>query len=476
MMQSRHDKPASEPFDIVDGTIGRRTLLKSAAASLALGYGLPARAATSRTLITNAYVLTMDDHLGDLPGADILIEDGQIRAIGRNLSADDARNINADGAIALPGFIDTHWHMWNQIARNHAISERGGFAPTMATMAPLWSPDDSAAGVRLALAEAINAGITTVHNWAHNIRSPLHARAEYAAQAQVGVRGRFAYGHAQGIAADALMDLADLRQMASEARAPLLSLGVCLRGPDRSQEAIWRQEWVQARALGLPITTHSSYDAASAAQQPLRKLAEIGGLGPDTLIVHAVSADDAALSLMARAGAPLSLSPWTEMSVGYGAPPVARMVASGVTMSLSNDNVVLGGRIDMFAVMRLVVDLAAAESGDQTLVPPRTALRWATIEGARAMGMDRDVGSLRPGKRADLMLIRPAGRLTAPEGPLDRWLTHTALPDQVELVMIDGHVRKAQGMLVDIDLATLEEESRERAARLIDRASLHSPG
>jgi cytosine/adenosine deaminase-related metal-dependent hydrolase len=423
------------------------------------------RAAEPDVLITNAHVLTMDERLGDLPRGDVRIRGDRIVEIGSGLPSDGAGVIDAAGAILLPGFVDTHWHMWNHIARNHAASVEGGFGPTMAALAPHWTPEDSGAGVTLALAEAVAAGITTAHNWAHNTRSPAHARAEYAAHVRAGVRGRFAYGYPAGAAAGTSMDLDDLSRMAKGPLDPLVSLGVCLRGPDRSDEPVWRREWAAARSLGLPITTHTSYDSASAAKRPIAALAEAGLLGPDTLMVHATHADDATLALLAKLRAPLSLSPWTELEVGYGVPPIARMAAAGVPISLSNDNVVLAGRIDMFAVMRLSLDLASGEASRQSPIDSRTALAWATIGGARAMGMAASIGSVTPRKLADLILVRPAGLHGFPAGPADRFLTHSAQVSDIEMVMIGGRIRKRSGQ-VDFDVPALIRDCEARMARL----------
>jgi 5-methylthioadenosine/S-adenosylhomocysteine deaminase len=449
--------------------ITRRTALAGLAAS---GLPIGARAAAADLFIAGAHVVTMDDRLGDLPSADVRVRGDRIVAVGVGLPRDSAEIIDGRGAIVLPGFVDTHWHMWNQIARNRASSAKGGFAPTMAAVAPFWTPQDSAVGVSLALAEAAEAGITTAVNWAHNTRTPAHARAEYAAHARSGVRGRFAYGYSADARPDVVMDLTDLARMARGALDPMVSLGVCLRGPDRSEEPVWREEWAAARKLGLPISTHTSYAAASAARHPIARLAQAGFLGPDTMMVHATHASDADLAWLAKAGAPLSLSPWTELEVGYGLPPIGRMMAAKVAISLSNDNVVLAGRIDMFAVMKLTIDLLAGETGRQADGIERMALRWATIEGARALGMAENIGSITPGKMADIILVRPGELRSNGDSAVDRWLTHAVAPDDIELVLVGGRALKRDGRLTRNDIPALVGEGVHRMSEIATRANV----
>lgn len=187
----------------------RRSAL-TALGGAALAASMSATAAAPRPLLLRRadHVLTMAG--APLASTDILVRNGRIEAIGQELSAPDAETIDLSGHALLPGFVDTHWHMWNTALRGLARSSKGGFAPTMAAVAAQFSPADAAIGVELALAEAVNSGITTVHNGAHNTRSPDHAAAEVAAMVDSGVRGRFAYGYPQDAPRNQMMDLLHL--------------------------------------------------------------------------------------------------------------------------------------------------------------------------------------------------------------------------------------------------------------------------
>lgn len=429
----------------------------------------PNPASPGPILIRGGHVLPLDGP--DLARADVHLRDGRIVAVGPTLEVPGAEVIDARGALVLPGFVDTHWHMWNTLARGFAHSAAGGYRETWGRLSPLFTADDHALSVRLAALEAIDVGVTTVHDWAHNTRSPAHARAELGALVESGLRARFAYGYPNDAAADTPMDLADLRTLTRDHRHPRVDLGVCLRGPDRAADAVWRREWTTARGLGLPITTHIASNAAAAAKGSIKTLADADLIGPDTLMVHATGAARADLDRLAAARAPLSLSPWTELEIGYGIPPMADILASGVPLSLSNDNVVLAGRADMFSVMRVTADLAAGVAGTQQRVSDRDALRWATVGGAEAMGLGTQIGTLTAGKRADVIMVRADALNTTPHPDPATLLVRLARPADVDTVIIDGRVHKRGGRLA-ADPTPLLARARERFAALRKAAGL----
>src|SRR5256885_1697229 len=154
---------------------------------------LPAR---GEWLIRGATVLTMDPAVPDLAAGDVHVRDGAIVAAAPKIDAPSAQVIDGAGMIAVPGFIDTHFHLWNALFRIYIradVPALGSF-PVTARLGPLMAPEDSYRSVRLGAAEALAAGVTTVHNWSHNTRSPEHADAELLAMREIGIRGRFAYG------------------------------------------------------------------------------------------------------------------------------------------------------------------------------------------------------------------------------------------------------------------------------------------
>ena len=418
----------------------------------------------------------MDPAIGDIPRGDVLVRDGRIVAVGARLDAPGVERIDMRGRVVMPGFVDTHWHMWNTIARGFGTSAAGGFAKTMAALAKVWTPEASALGVRLACAEAVEAGITTVNNWAHNIKGPAFADAELAALRASGLRGRMSFGYPQALQPDQLMDLAALetfkRRAFDGASTGLVDLGICMRGPDRSAGPVWRREIAAARALGLPVTLHLASDRASAAKGFIAVMHAEKYLGPDVQVVHATHGTPRDFALLKEAGSPLSISPWTELEVGYGLPMLQAMADSGVEMGLSVDNMVLAGQADMFGVMRLTIDLAAGQREQQGVISHRRALEWATLGGARGLGYGAVTGSLTPGKRADIIAIDNGTLNTRPVRNVDFMLTHSARPADVDLVMIDGQLHKRNKRLLRVDTAALLAEADEMMAKLRAQAKV----
>ena len=178
----------------------------------------------------------MDPAIGDLARGDVHVRDGAIVAVAPEI-ATRASAIDARGMICMPGFIDTHWHLWTSVCR--AIIQlddpKRSYFPVTNAVGRHYTPEDSYRSVRLGAAEALSAGATTVHNWAHNIRSPEHADAELRAMRDMGVRGRLAYGTPQGYPDEQPMDLEGLARIQARVDAGqrnedgLLTLGICSR-------------------------------------------------------------------------------------------------------------------------------------------------------------------------------------------------------------------------------------------------------
>ena len=204
------------------------------------------------------------------------------------------------------------------------------------------------------------------------------------------------------------MDLAGLRRLHAEwdgrAAGGLLSLGMACRGPGGSDpamhvpEAVYRPEFDTARELGLPVTIHACGPPYAAAQ--IEALAQESLLGPDVQVVHANCATVAEIGHLADAGATVSISPFSELLVGYGMPQTAELLAAGVPLGLSADTTAHTGNADMFAIMKVTQGLANALARDEFAVTARRTLALATIDGARCLGLDAVTGSLTPGKRA----------------------------------------------------------------------------
>jgi 5-methylthioadenosine/S-adenosylhomocysteine deaminase len=441
--------------------------------SLTPAGALPAR---GEVLLANGYLLTMDPEICDLPVGDVHIADGVIVGVGEGLVAPGAERIDAAGMIVLPGLVETHWHMWNTLLRVLSDGRAGvaGYFRVGAALGPWFEPADSAVGVWLSCAEAISSGYTTVHNWGHNVRGPEHADAEVRVLAESGLRARFSYGWSAGHANTAAMDLVDLTRLHAASPGGLVSLGMAWRGsggsnPEmRVDASIYRAELAHARELGLPVTVHASGPASARGQ--LGVLAAAGLLGPDVQVVHANVASAAEIAALAASGAAVSVSPFTELQIGYGLPRTGDFLAAGVRTGLSVDTTMLSGNADPFAIMKVTQAVENGRAADEFALSARRVLQLATIEGAASMGLDHLVGSLTVGKRADVIMVSGrAANLGVWTDPV-RLLVTAAQPSDVDTVVVDGRILKRAGRLTAVDVAEVGGLAQEALGQVLGRA------
>ncbi len=416
-----------------------------------LAGSVPARA----LVIRGAHVLSMDPTLGEQRDCDVLIHGSRIMAVGAKLVAGEATEIDGRGKILLPGLVDAHWHMWNSLGRNSGPAQDGGaFFPTIVALGARYTPEIAQLAVRLSAAQARRAGVTTLNNWSHNLRSPEFADAEYGAMVASGLRGRFWYGYPQDLAADATMDLPAVIQWqrsVSQQRESRIDLGMAVRGPERTPEAVWRKEFETARELKLPISAHVAVTRALQQQhRAIARLAELDLLRPGVQLVHATHASDEDFQRIAAAGATVCLTPITEMRVGYGFPPIPALLRAKVRLSLGIDTTVLAGSANPYAGMQAALNVAAASAHDELALRAEDVLYWATQGGADEMGWGDRIGSVTPGKQADLVLIDAGHPDLAPVTYAAAAVVQSASPAAVTHVIANGRVHEAGAMQAEL--------------------------
>jgi 5-methylthioadenosine/S-adenosylhomocysteine deaminase len=434
-----------------------------------------------KTLIQGALVLTLDEGLGSLPRGDVLIDGDRIAAVGVGLSAKGAEVLDGEDRIVLPGFTDTHRHMWAAILRGCACYGDLGtyFHDVVFTYGANFTPDDTYTSIRLGLAEAIDSGITTLHAWEHNLQTREHADAAITAFEESGLRGRFSYGpssdpeagssFAQGTETIDLDHVLELRKtrFASDER---LHLGIACRGAEYSQPEIWQAEYAFAREQGLPFTTHTMMTRHDTERvRAISVYAEHRVLGPDHLLIHAIHANEDEIRALAETETPVSVSVFSELRTGMGIPPVVEMLRAGVNVNLSLDTMAASDNSDMFAAMRAQMCMERGRYEDATVYQPDTVLRQATLDGARALGLDEVTGSLTPGKKADLIMLRADDLNLGPLNVADGQIVLAAQPRNVDTVWIDGVVRKHSGELVDFDVPAAMKAAHVAVAGLSER-------
>jgi 5-methylthioadenosine/S-adenosylhomocysteine deaminase len=437
------------------------------------GTALPQR---GNFLVRGGQVLTMDDTLGDLAKGDVHVRDGAIVAVGENLSAPDAEIIDANAMIVMPGFVDTHWHLWSTALRMNVRADdpKDGYFPTTIRVGRFYTPADSYTNVRFGVAEGLLSGITTVHNWCHNTVSPLHADAELQAMKDIGIRGRYSYGAPQGLASDKPSDLPDIARVQKQwvSGDGMLGVGACLRTPafDNTRGAIsvdlFRTELEAVHKLGLQATIHCG------PKNLIDLLGKNKFLGPGLLLVHPQGMTDDELKMIGETSSPWSTAPMIEMSYSFvrsGRTQYAELKALGVPLGLSID-ASTATNTDYFNVMRSLMWSDWQRTGAPVRVKPRELVSLATIGGAKVMGLADKVGSLTPGKRADLILVRANDMNLAPvKDPYHAMVFH-GQPSNVDTVMVDGRILVRRSAHTAIDVPKLLAEAADSAQGIEERS------
>jgi 5-methylthioadenosine/S-adenosylhomocysteine deaminase len=430
-------------------------------------------------LIQGGSVVSMDPDVGTLRRADVHVQDGRIIGVGAGLHAPGAEVLDASRMIVMPGLVDSHFHMWSTVGRNF-VSEGFEYFPAKWATSAVYQPGDFYRSVTLGLVECVAAGITTVHNWSHNTRSPVHADAELAAHRDGLVRARYAYGHRDLLPEDEPLDFTDIDRVRGQwfgPRSPfdgLVHLGVNLRGPDLGTMAVFDQEMAAAIARGLPVAIHTVQGGSTAVRAP--DLEAKGYLGPNFLLCHFLAATEADRQAMARTGTPLSFAVHSELRLGEAGDPRAallRMLAAGVCVTLSIDAASLAP-VNLFEAMHVAWNMGIPwqETDTKDLEPLsfRRCIEMATINGARALGLEAVTGSLTPGKRADLIMLNTRDLNIAPVVDLESTIVRSATPANIDTVMIDGRILKRHRELVAFDVARVVQEAEQSSREVRARA------
>ncbi len=435
---------------------------------------LPAR---GEFVVRGAHVLSMDPQIGDLASGDVHVRDGAIIAVAASVNAPGAEIIEGAGTICMPGFVETHWHLWTSCLRPiiRADDAKLSYFPVTSRLGPHYTPEDAYRSVRHGLSEAISAGVTTVHNWAHNIQSPEHADAEMRAMRDMGIRGRFSYGTPQGGSNEKPMDAADLARVQKEwlPGHPMLSLGISSRNvgkdpnPMRGQLSpdMARRDWGAARDLKVSITLHTS------GPSPVNLLDGLGLLGPDVQLVHPLLTTAEERAKLKEKGTSYSMSPVGEARrpASAGVIQLAELMESGCKISMSIDHTTTYS-CDCFGCMRMLYTLHRHRVGDRVRLTSKRLVELATMDGAHDMGVADRVGSLTPGKRADIILVRTTDPNMSPMGDPYEALVALAHPANVDTVVIDGRVMKRKGAFTFFDQQQIARDSLQSAQAISARA------
>jgi 5-methylthioadenosine/S-adenosylhomocysteine deaminase len=432
-------------------------------------------------LLKGGYVVTVDDSIGDLPQGDVLIRDDRIAAVARDLSpsSGDAQVIDASGRLVIPGLVDTHRHVWQGAIAAYTPQITGaGYEPiVLAGISPEYTAEDIYAGTLWGALQALDAGITTIADWAHNLRSAEHADADLRGLQESGIRGYFLYGGPGPQSDDPNPPHPEDARRMRDQHFPngvngRLRMGMALRGPAFTSEARNTQDFNFARELGLPISTHVGMAGTAGA---ITMIDRNGLLGSDINYAHGNMLTDEEFDLIASSNGTLSITASTDMLMQFGTyPGTGRALERHITCGFGVDTICSCGT-DLFSEMRLALaaersranadELAMGRRVPTVALHQRDMLRLATIEGARVWNLQDETGTLTPGKQADIAVIDMRSPHLDGFGDQIAMMVLGAGPADVETVIVGGDIVKRDGKLVGDHVAAaraLMQESRER--------------
>jgi 5-methylthioadenosine/S-adenosylhomocysteine deaminase len=421
---------------------------------------------SQRLFIRNGFVVSMDPKLGEIPNGDVLVEDGVIVEVGRGLEVGDAEEIDATGAIVMPGFVDTHRHTWQTPVRGvlPSCTLDHYFAVMLGSVGGHYRPEDVHIGDYAGSLEALNAGITTLLDWSHISNTPDHSDAAIQGLKDAGIRAVYAHGMPTGgewwsfSELEHPEDIRRIRETYFSSDDGLLTLAMAARQPGNSNFDVAKHDWALARELGILISVHVGMRLHNLHYEPVKDMHDLGLMGEDVCYIHMTDLTDQEMDFIAETGGKASVAPYVEMLMGHGPPPTGKLLARGVRPSLSVD-VVSSVPGEMFTQMRtaLVYDriLQFTDTPDEAFAPTlthRDVLEFATVDGARACGLEDKVGSLTVGKQGDIVLLKTDAINTAPV--IDPLGTIVVFSDtsNVDSVFVAGNAVKRGGELVGHDL------------------------
>jgi 5-methylthioadenosine/S-adenosylhomocysteine deaminase len=441
--------------------------------------------------ITNGRLVTMDPRIGDFSRGDLLIEGNRIRDVAAHIAAPaGTETIDASGMIVMPGLVNAHQHTWQTairgIAGDWTLFDYG--RSMHAGLATHYTPDDIYIANLVGALNQLNGGTTTLFDWCHNNPTPDHSDRAIDALIEAGIRAIFGHGTPKprlgkgGVPSDDYFHPEDevkrLRHGRLAADDALVTMAMCIRGPDLATYDATAHDLNLARKYGLLASCHIGGRMLFNRKTPdgIFRLQQDRLLGPQFNVVHANKLSDDELRLLAEAGASFTSTPEVEMQMGHGLPVTGRILALGARPSIGIDvESNIGGEMlwaTRFALQlqRGIDNIAVNDAGrevETVSIPARHALEWATIDGARALGMEHKIGSLTPGKQADLILIRTDDlNLFPSHDPVETVLFHSNSAN-VDTVLVAGKPVKRAGQLLYPELAPKKAALAESGERLL---------
>lgn len=440
-------------------------------------------------ILRGGRLLSLDPATQHLTHGDVKVVDGIIAEIGETLSDDGLEVVDARGGIVMPGMIDTHRHTWQTQLRGICADwSLADYTYTIRfAISPCYEADDVYQGNYVGALEALNSGVTTILDFSHCNNTPAHADAAVKGLVDSGIRAQYAYGLFESDpAGDAFPDHAsrieDLKRVYSAhhgAGDGRITVGAALTEIGLIP---WEQTMAEvkaAQALGAPIVTHTGCVWGSAGLG-VKELAAHGLLRSDQVHVHCNALSEADFRLLAAAGAAVSISPETELHMGMGRLAVAQCYAHGIKPTLSCDVVSLNSG-DLVTQARVALGyqrwadnehLNVAGGAPVTIeLRAEQAIEWLTINGAEALGLGDQVGSLTPGKKADIVVFAGDSFAFRSHELTAGTVIFQTTPTDVRDVFVEGKAVKRNGRLVGIDMNSVNERFQDSVDKIFTAVS-----
>jgi 5-methylthioadenosine/S-adenosylhomocysteine deaminase len=459
---------------------GSLALAQQAAATLPEGLGTPGR----RVLIKGGAVMSMDDAVGNFAIGDVLIEGKTIVEVGANIDASDAAVIDATGKIVMPGFVDTHHHQFETALRSQLangilindgrpVNASNYFETILQTFSMVYRPEDVYINELYGGIAQLDAGVTTVMDVSQIHHSPEHSDAAIEGLRDAGRRGVFGYFEGWGERARYPADAARIKEQyfASDDQLLTMVMGGEIYLPG------YEEAWRIGRELSLPIALHV---VGTFGMQPtFDELGAAGTFGEDNIFIHMTGMTDAGWQYAADAGAHVSLAVPIEMHMRHGTPPIQKALDMGLSTSLSTD-VECTMTADFFTQMRSLITLQRMFANEKALAGQEypelmqcmQAIRHATMGGAEGLKLDRKIGSLTPGKEADIILLDAEAINVAPLNNVPGAVVTLMERSNVDTVMVAGEVRKWRGQMLGFDMERLRTELESSRDYLFEAAGI----
>ena len=422
-----------------------------------------------RVLIKCGWLVTLDPDIGEIKGGELLFRGNTIEAAGRSLGATADEVIDAGDKIVMPGLVNAHMHTWETALRGIGVEWLSAdyFKHVHGNLATRYRPEDNYLANLIGALAQIDGGVTTLVDWCHNITTLEHAERAVDGLLDSGIRAVFAHGTAKPLSQQGGIPFTEvphprerieaLRKGRLASNDGRVTLAMAILGPDWGSWEVVEHDIRMAREFGLVSSSHTRRREDCVVPGGYARMAKQGLLGPDHNLVHGTSYDGNDLRVVIDSGASLTSTVLVELHHHIGDTMVAAYRAAGGMPSIGID-VELYCSGQMFREMQAALLFARGKeirnnvlrgnSHFKTIpVRSREALEWATINGARAFRMDRQIGTLAPGKKADIVMLRANDVNMVPVWDPIYSIVEIAGAGNVDTVIIDGVVRKQGGRL-----------------------------